>query len=188
VKRQTWKVIKTLSAHPFKAHDRHLRRILTAPLFPFRINKQLFNGMVLFNRLIRWKRMVDAHARRSKLLLTEEEVEEMHRLSVEKVVDILSRRQKAHCLAADPTGHRNILIARDIRKRLRRLNRQGRLLDPQDIGDRYRPLFRDAIESKLTLPSMAEMAAPAPSPKKKTSRIKKLRTQNSTARIHRRKK
>ena len=182
ITRETWKVVKALSAHAFKAHDQHLRRILTAPLFPFRINKQLFNSMVLFNHIVRWKRMVDAHARRSKMLLTWEEVEEMHRLSVEKVMDLLVNCQEAGCLAADPTGHRNILIARDIRKRLRRLNLQGRLIDPKDIGDRYRPLFRDAIESKLTLPSMTEMIAPAPSPKKKTSRIKKIRTRIGASR------
>jgi hypothetical protein len=176
VTRKTWSVVRSLSARSFKLHDRHLRRILTAPLFPFRINKQLFNSMVLFNHVVRWKRMVDAHARRSKMLLTAEEVEEMHRLSVEKVLDLLIHRQQAGCLAADPTGHRNILIARDIRKRLRRLDLQGRLLDPQEIGDRYRPLFREAIDSKLTLPSMRELTdpdAPLPQPTRKQRRQEK---------------
>jgi hypothetical protein len=186
VQRETWKTVKALSAHTFRAHDQHLRKILTAPLFPFRINKQLFNSMVLFNHLIKWKRMVDAHARRSKMLLTQEEIEEMHRLSVEKVMDLLTHCQAAGCLAADPTGHRNILIARDIRKRLRQLNLQGRLLDPQTIGDRYRPLFREAMESKLTLPSMMEMIHPSPPPKENASRIKKLRTRISASRERRR--
>ncbi len=176
VTRKTWGVVKALSTHSFKAHDQHLRRILTAPLFPFRINKQLFNSMVLFNHLVRWKRMVDAHARRSKMLLTAEEVEEMHRLSVEKVMDLLINCQQAGCLAADPTGHRNILIARDIRKRLRQLNLQCRLLDPQEIGERYRPLFREAIDSKLTLPSMHELTnpdIPLPPPTRKQRRQEK---------------
>jgi hypothetical protein len=188
IQRETWNVVKALSAHAFKAHDQHLRRILTAPLFPFRINKQLFNSMVLFNHVVRWKRMVDAHARRSKMLLTEEEVEEMHRLSVEKVMDLLVHCQQANCLAADPTGHRNILIARDIRKRLRQLNLQGKLREPQDIGARYRPLFREAIDSKLTLPSMTEMMAPSPSLKKKPSRIKKIRTRIGASRQKRKKR
>jgi hypothetical protein len=182
IQRETWKVVKALSTRAFKAHDQHLRRILTAPLFPFRINKQLFNSMVLFNHVIKWKRMVDAHARRSKMLLTDEEVEEMHRLSVEKVMDLLVHRQQADCLAADPTGHRNILIARDIRKRLRQLNLQGRLREPQEIGARYRPLFREAIDSKLTLPSMTEMISPTSAPKKKPSRIKKIRTRIGASR------
>jgi hypothetical protein len=176
IQRETWKVVKALSTHSFKAHDQHLRRILTAPLFPFRINKQLFNSMVLFNHVVRWKRMVDAHARRSKMLLTREEVEEMHRLSVEKVMDLLVNCQQADCLAADPTGHRNILIARDIRKRLRQLNLQGRLREPGEIGARYRPLFREAIESKLTLPSMHELVkpnAPPPRPTRKQRRSEK---------------
>jgi len=179
IQRETWKVVKALSAQAFKAHDQHLRRILTAPLFPFRINKQLFNSMVIFNHVVRWKRMVDAHARRSKMLLTEEEVEEMHRLSVERVVDLLAHCQQAACLAADPTGHRNILIARDIRKRLRNLNLEGRLREPQEIGARYRPLFREAIESKLTLPSMHELVnpdAPPPPPSRKQRRQEKKAT------------
>ena len=191
IQRETWKVVKALSARAFKAHDQHLRRILTAPLFPFRINKQLFNSMVLFNHLVRWKRMVDAHARRSKMLLTEEEVKEMHRLSVEKVMDLLANCQQAECLAADPTGHRNILIARDIRKRLRKLNLQGRLRDPQEIGARYRPLFREAIDSKLTLPSMHELVnpdAPPPRPTRKQRRQAKKAAKKAARKPRRRRK
>ncbi|MBW1871966.1 MAG: zinc dependent phospholipase C family protein [Deltaproteobacteria bacterium] len=163
---ETRNVAQTLSTHAFKKHDRHLRKILTGPLFSFRVNKQIFNSIVLFSQIFRWQRTAKAYARSTTMLLTEEEVTEMRSLAIAQVLDLLSKGDQAACLSADPTGHRNILIARDIRLRLRTLDLQGRLLNPDEIGDRFRPLFREAMSSKLTLPSMLELInpdAPAPS-------------------------
>ncbi len=154
---ESWEMARSLSGMSFKKHDRHLRAILTGPLFSFRVNKQIFNSIVLFSQILRWKRTVDAYAKSTKMRLPREEVEEMRRLSVERVRGLLVYGNKAACMQADPTGHRNLLIARDIRKRLRRLYLEGNLDDPEAIGNRFRPLFRHAIDAKLELPSMQEL-------------------------------
>ncbi|MBN2495301.1 MAG: zinc dependent phospholipase C family protein [Deltaproteobacteria bacterium] len=160
VEREVWGVIRKLSTRAYKEHDRHLRHILTGPLFPFRFNKQIFNNMVLFSRVLQWQRMVEAHARRSRRVLSAEEVEESRCMSLARIADLLARGPQARCVLADPTGHRNLLIARDLRKRLRALDRHGRLRDPAELGALFRPLFREAIEDKLDLPSLLDLALP----------------------------
>ena len=65
-----------------------------------------------------------------------------------------------------------------LRRRLRKLHLEGRLLDPAEIGERYRPLFRDATDnSKLSLPSMLDLVDPdapdLPADKRKRPRRQK---------------
>ncbi len=155
-----WQAGRRLSMRAFAEHDRHLRKILTGPLFPFSINKQLFNSMVLFSRLRRWRRTAEAHTRRTQRVLTDQEWQEVRAMSLERVRDLLARGTAAACLQSDPTGHRNLLIATELRRRLRRLKRQQRLIEPETIGARFRPLFRDSIEAKLDLPSLLELIDP----------------------------
>lgn len=178
--RDAWTLARKLANRSFRDHDRHLRRILTGPLFSFGVNKQLFHSMVLFNQIFTWKRMVEAHNRRSSLVLTRDEVEEMFHLSMEQIMSLLGDGRRAACLNADPTGHRNILIARDLRKRMRKLHLEGRLLQPDNIGALYKPLFRDALHSsKLSLPSMIELidhqAPPKPDKARKADKPAKAR-------------
>ncbi len=160
VPREVWEEGRRLSTRAFARHDRHLRKILTGPLFSFPVNKQIFNSIVQFSRLLRWRKMAEAHTRRTPRVLTGEETAEARELGLRRVVDLLKHGPEAACLQADPTGHRNLLIAQDLRKRLRALHRQGRLLHPDEVGERFRPLFREAIESKLNLPSLSELIDP----------------------------
>ena len=160
VDQAVWRQAKRLSGKTHRKHDQHLKKILTGPLFPFPINKQLFSSMMLFSRLLRWQRVVKAHARHSPRILHLEEVQTARSLSIERIRDLLTHGDAAGCLNSDPTGHRNLLIARDLRNRLRALYRQGQLIDPHRITDQFRPLFLDAIDHKLDLPSLIELTTP----------------------------
>jgi hypothetical protein len=102
----------------------------------------------------------------------------MYQLSMERILDLLGDGARTTCLDADPTGHRNILIARDVRRRLRKLNLEGRLLEPEEVGERFRPLFRSTMDgTKLSLPSMEELIDPhAPvRPPEKKRRVRRKR-------------
>jgi hypothetical protein len=160
VPQAAWQAGRRLSMRAFADHDRHLRKILTGPLFPFAINKQLFNSMLLFSRLRRWRKTAASHSRRTHRVLTVQEWQEARAMSLERVRVLLARGQAADCLRSDPTGHRNLLIATELRRRLRRLRRQQRLLEPETVGARFKPLFRDSIEAKLELPSLLELIDP----------------------------
>lgn len=173
VSREAWQEGRRLSTRAFAAHDAHLRDILTGPLFPFGINKQLFRSMVLFSRLKRWRQTAEAHTRRSRRVLTDEEWNEARQMSIDRIRDLLNKGPQAACLQSDPTGHRNLLIARNLRQRLRQLRRQKRLKEPSEVGRMFKPLFREAIESKLNLPPLSDLIEPG-KPEKTRRRIRGL--------------
>ena len=173
VPREVWEEGRRLSTKAFAAHDRHLRKILTGPLFPFAMNKRIFNSVVQFSRMTRWRKISEAHTRRTRRVLTEEQWQEARKMSLDRVLDILNHGHRAKCIQADPTGHRNLLIARDLRNRLRRYKRQGVLMDPQKVGTLFRPLFRGSIESTLDLPPLSELLDPK-KPEKTRQRIRGL--------------
>jgi len=154
---ESWEMARSLSGKSFRGHDQHLRAILTGPLFSFGVNKQIFNSMVLFSQILHWKRTVEAYAKSTRMMLSREEVEEARSLSIARVRELLLDGYQAVCTQSDPTGHRNLLIARDMRKRLRMLFLDGNLDDPETIGKRFRPLFRSAIDAKLKLPSIQDL-------------------------------
>ena len=160
VPKQVWDEGRRLSGRTFKAHDRHLRKILTGPLFSFPVNKQIFNSIVQFSRLLRVGKLAEAHTRRSRRVLTEAEWQEARDMALSRLLDLLSNGHEAACLQADPTGHRNLLIATDLRSRLRRFKRQGLLKDPDQVGMLFKPIFREAIESKLRLPALSDLLDP----------------------------
>jgi hypothetical protein len=176
VKEETWELARRLSTRAFKEHDRFMRKILIDPfpLLPFRVNKQIFNSMVVFNRLLRWQRMVKEQLSRKSRSLSDEEVEEIRGLCTDRVIDLLRNGAQAACLLSDPTGYRNIIIARDVRKRLRELHLQGRLLNPGEIGERFKQLFREALnDDKLSLPSLQELTDLEVTPVRRRRRLRR---------------
>jgi hypothetical protein len=164
VRQEAWELARRLSTTGHPDHDRHLRAILRGPLFSFPVQKQIFNGFVLFTRFLRWRRLAEAEAHASRRPLADEQVEEIRGLCVERILDLLLHGREAACLATDPTGLRNLRIALEVRERLRRERRLGHGRDPQGLARRFRPLFRQAMDAKLSLPAMLEILGPEPYP------------------------
>jgi hypothetical protein len=157
---ETWAQARKLSRSKFKIHDQHLKKILTDPLFSFPVNKRIFNSLLLLNRFSRWRKFIQASDRKNFIPLTEDEFLEMRQESLERIRDLLSQGTSSNCLDADPTGNRNILVAKDIRKKLRVLYKAGKKIDPGEIGSAYRPLFKESIEHKLKLPPLSDLVHP----------------------------
>ncbi len=169
-----WPTIRSFSAQRYRRHDSHLESILRGSLLPFRVNQRIFRGLVLAGNILRWRRAVTIHTQRTRYLLTAEEVEEVKSLALERIRNLLKNCAQSMVLHADPAGQRTLLIARDLRKRLRVLDREGHLREPEKIGALFRPLFRESIGSKLDLPSMLDLINPQPpTPGRKPSRHKR---------------
>ncbi|RME25643.1 MAG: hypothetical protein D6806_07540 [Deltaproteobacteria bacterium] len=155
VSEETWSKARTLSTRAFKEHDRHLKRIIVGPLFSFPVNKQIFNSFIMANRMLRYRRAVRA-VMRQDLLLEMSDVDEIRRLSLGRMRSLLSYGLEAPELSADPTGHRNLLVARQLHHLLYRRHREGMGVDPEQI-ERLRKLFRDSVDSTLELPPLDEI-------------------------------
>jgi hypothetical protein len=169
-----WPTIRSFSSRRYRHHDNHLENILKGSLLPFRVNRRIFSGIMLAGNILSWQRAVTLHTRRTRYILTAEEAVEAKTLALGRIRDLLKNGANSEVLHADPSGQRTLLIARDVRKRLRALDREGRLREPEKIGALFRPLFREGIGSKLDLPSMLDLVNPeTPVPKKKPLRLRR---------------
>ncbi len=167
---ESWQAARAISSRAFRRHDILLSRILVGPLFSFPVNRQIFSSFMVANRVLRWRRAARTLDRRSPLALDAAEVEEARRLSLQRVHTLLSVGLEAPLLQADPAGHRNLLLARDVRRNLFELARQGRLRHRDRIGPRYRDAFRDSLDGSLHLPLLEEFSLPSAANAKTPSR------------------
>ncbi len=187
IDREAFRIVRRLGKKSHRKHDRHLKQILTGPLFSFQVNRQIFRNWMVFSRVLSWQRLVEAHASRSTRILTEAEVAESRDLSIARITDLLQHGRKAECLRSDPTGHRNLLIARDLRKRLRNLHLEGRLKNPEAVAGRLRPLFLASVEDKLLLPSLQDLIDPEVAEQDKQKKLKGLLSGKNRAEMRDRK-
>jgi hypothetical protein len=156
-----WKTCRRVSQRAYRRHDAFLRgAIADSAVLPFALSKRMFEGLLFSARLKRWQQMSALMAGRRNMPLADEEVAEMRELAVGQIVDVLAHGRAAHCVTADPTGLRNLRLATDMRRRLRRARDRG--LTPERAAEtlaRVRPAFRDAIHGPLHLPHLDELYA-----------------------------
>ncbi|MDP8254800.1 MAG: zinc dependent phospholipase C family protein, partial [Candidatus Alcyoniella australis] len=124
---EVWSKARVLARRSFAEQDELMQKALRRTLFPFKVNKQIFNSMMLLGRLKRWQQLVAAQSRRSQVLLKPERVQHYIDLSIEASMDFLSNPDSASIMAMDPTGREAIRAARSIRRNLRWLDRRGLL-------------------------------------------------------------
>jgi hypothetical protein len=116
-----WQEGGKISKSVQKEHDQLIRGIVERTLFPFEINKTIFNSILMIHRFTHWRRMVQAIGSRSRWSLGLEDIEKYHRLSKLGILDFLISLKDAECYRLDPTGRANFKSARQIRKSLRRI-------------------------------------------------------------------
>ncbi len=124
IERKYWKEIGLISKKVQKNHDRLIRNVVERTIFPFELNKGIFNGILMINRLKQWRRTVRRMATRSRWNLGLEDIAKFHRLSSLLILDLLISIQSAECMKLDPTGRSNLKSARSIKKSLKRLARR----------------------------------------------------------------
>ena len=149
-----WEEARRLARHDFTDLDSFLQEAISSPLFNFRTSKQIFQGLLLINRLKRWRQMIEIVDRRSPWILRADEVEECKRLSLDATLGFLIDIEEARCLDADPVGARNIKLAMNLRRTLKGRH-QKRMLDDgyaKRLEAELKPRFLKAIYHKLELP------------------------------------
>jgi len=135
-------------------NDALMSAVIPRTLFGFRVNRRIFDGMMILSELRRWRKTIGSLARRSELELAAEEVDEVLALGTRNAIGLLSKAREAPCTRADPTGARTLHVAGALRTEIRRRWKAGVIT--RDEGERYahalRPRFLDGIYGKLDLP------------------------------------
>lgn len=107
--------------------DRLMERVVERTLFSFRTNKRIFNSVMALQRLEQWQALMQRVAARSRYPLEEATVERYNQICAQAIASLLTKGRRAHCVKSDPTGAQNISRAHEIRRKLKRLERRGRL-------------------------------------------------------------
>jgi hypothetical protein len=151
-----WKMARRVSRRALRRHDHFLEDALAgSAVLPFGLSKGLFESLLLSARLRRWQQMSKLVAGERDLPLADEEVAEMRTLAVAQIVGMLRDGRQAECVTADPTGLRNLHMAMDLRKKLKKAKSRG--LRPEQVAStlkKVRDSFREAIHGPLHLPHL----------------------------------
>lgn len=124
IEKKYWEEVPNISKDIQRNNDRLIRSIVERTIFPFDVNKKIFNGILMIHRFEQWHQIVRNIASRSRWTLGLEEVREYHRIAGLFTLDLLISLENAECMKLDPTGRRNLRKATRIKKSLKRLSRQ----------------------------------------------------------------
>src|SRR5215831_1084395 len=157
--------LKRIGRTQFEDHDAFLGEMLVGAsrLFSFGTSKKLFNSMMLLSRLRRWREMMDHVAERSELPLLRHEFEEFDRLAMNAIYAFLIDHEQSRTVTVDPTGAKSLRVAKDLRRELRMMWKQGRGSDERwpEVARLLRGRFRDGIYGRLDIPDLPGLLRPA---------------------------
>lgn len=126
-----WGLLREVIASPHQGCDALVERVVERTLFSFKTNKRIFDSLMTLQRMEQWHALVRQVAGRSRYPLPTAEVDRFNGDCIETIGALLSQGRDSPCQRADPTGRAALDRASRVRRKLRRLRRQGAL--PQRI-------------------------------------------------------
>ncbi len=120
-------IVRELRGHHFPECDALVRDVVSRTLFSFRTDKRIFRGFIAIHDLDQWHRIMRRLSAGSRYPLPLAVVERYNAACHGGIVDLLQRGKHSACQSADPTGLRAIALAKEVRRSLKALNRQGRI-------------------------------------------------------------
>jgi hypothetical protein len=120
-------LVRELRGHHFPECDALVRDVVSRTLFSFRTDKRIFRGFIAIHDLEQWHRIMRRLSTRSRYPLPMEVVQRYNAACHDSIVDLLQRGKHSACQTADPTGLQTISLAKEVRRSLKVLDRQGRL-------------------------------------------------------------
>ena len=154
--KNTASLIKQFNLPKLKIHNHLLEDEIKATMFSIKTNQKIFNSLLAIQRLKKWRKVTSVISDRSKWQLPLKEYYANVRMSVDSILDFLQNGDEAKCLNADPTGIRNLNIAKRLRKSLRDKKKSKVYSDIEfDLYiQQTNQSFLNGIENKLQLPNL----------------------------------
>lgn len=123
--RVVWDLPYEIMKDVHKDNDPLLERVLEDTLLSFKTNKTIFNNVILIHRMEHWHNMINKLSSYSRWVLHKEDVEVYYQRSLDAIIDIMCNHDKAVCTEEDPTGRKNLALAKRHRRRLKLMKRVG---------------------------------------------------------------
>ena len=123
--RVVWNLPYKIMKDVHKDNDPLLEKVLEDTLLSFRTNKTIFNNVILMHRMEHWHSMINKLSSYSRWVLDKEDADIYYQRALNAVTDILSNDDKALCIMEDPTGKKNLAVAKRLRRKLKFMKRIG---------------------------------------------------------------
>jgi hypothetical protein len=148
-----WQLIEQISRQRFTEQNGLLARTIEGTIFRFDTNLKIFNGLILLQRLKRWRQILNRMNQRSAWELTAYETEEIYRMSIDSVLDLFTHQSNSLTYRADPAGIHNLKIAKNLRRKLRLIHKRQPWPSTQleTLLEEIRKQFRISIYEPLSL-------------------------------------
>jgi hypothetical protein len=143
-------LIRELRGHRFPHCDALVERVVARTLFSFRTNKRIFDSFIAVHDIEQWHRIMQRVSLRSRHALRPELAAQYNLACHDSIIDLLRHGRRSACQAADPTGLRAIMLAKDLRRTLKILHRR-RQLTPRLLRE------IDALHTQRGLPTLDQL-------------------------------
>ncbi len=117
---EVWGLQKDLAIGANKDNHILLDSVIKGTPLSFRTNKTIFSGFLVLNRVRRWQETLRLVNRLSRWSLPAEAKARFIEASIAAAADVLCNKEKALCIAKDPTGRAALKAAGALRKRLKK--------------------------------------------------------------------
>jgi len=155
---KVWTTLEEVAGGDFTDLDEFLEKSLKRSIFSFKTNKNIFNSLLLIQRMNKWRRAAELLTKVSAYSLEEKEVREFKSLCHEVLLEFLSDPEKARVLKADPSGKLKLLYAKEMVKDLRSYTSRdlvGRT-QAKDLIASIRAHLKDGIYQPVDLPVITD--------------------------------
>lgn len=120
-----WDLPRKIMKDVHEDNDPLLESVLENTLLSFSTNKTIFNNVMLIHRMEQWHKMIGKLSSYSRWVLHKEDVDIYYQNALKAVLDVLQRQETAACIKEDPTGRKNLDMAKSLRKKLKFMKRNG---------------------------------------------------------------
>ena len=156
---KVWDVMQELADGDYSDNDALLEGGLKKALFSFKTTKRIFDGLMLVQRMNKWRKAAELMASRSSYPLTDDTVKDFKSLCYASSINFLQNVDKSYVIQADPTGHLKLLYAKEMVRKLRKYVFK-KVIDKKDAETlivKIRKSLREGIYKPVALPDIYDV-------------------------------
>lgn len=156
---KVWDVMQELAEGDYSENDALLEGGLKKALFSFKTTKRIFDGLMLVQRMNKWRKAAELMAARSSYPLTDETVKDFKSLCYASSINFLQNVDESYVIQADPTGHLKLLYAKEMVGKLRKYVFK-KVIDRKEADlliVKIRKSLREGIYKPVSLPDIYDV-------------------------------
>lgn len=156
---KVWDILKELAEGDYSENDVLLEHGLKKALFSFKTTKKIFDGLMLVQRMNKWRKAAEMMAQRSSYPLTDESVKDFKSLCYASSINFLQNFDESFVMQADPTGQLKLLYAKEMVSKLRKYTAKKIISSEEAVQfiSKIKKALREGIYKPVALPDIYDV-------------------------------